>query len=95
MGFQIEISTGMEGTVIMRGCDDGTVEFCKWSTAKDKDTKESIPVLAPFQYYVSLEHAFNQIMKLRICNSKATTLTELLSVIKEIRADIHKEFHEV
>ena len=95
MAFQIEVSTGEEGKVILRGCADGTVEFCKWIEKKEtnKDTGEvtHTPELCAYKYYVSIEQAFNKIARMRIGSSNATSLRELTEAIKQIRLDIKQE----
>lgn len=95
MGFQIEVKTGDEGTIIMCGCPDGTVEFCKWidQTRKDKVTGESVrnTELIAYKYYASVEQAFAKVARMRIGSANASTLKELLEAIKQIRQDIKKE----
>lgn len=91
MSFQITVNTGEEGNVILRGCSDGTTEFCKWIDDKDKDTGIVTPRLTAYKYYASPEQAFNKIARMRIGSSTATSLQELVEAIKNIRKDIKKE----
>lgn len=91
MLFQIEISTGEEGKVTLRGCADGTVEFCKWQDSTDKDTKEVTTSLVPYKYYADVSQAMNKIMRMRIGSTNVTTLKELVLEIKNIREDLKKE----
>lgn len=95
MGFTIDVKTGEEGIVTLRGCSDGTTEFCKWSDVKEKD-KETGEItitsqLVAYKYFASIEQAFNKIARMRIGSSNATTLNELATEIKNIRKDIQKE----
>lgn len=93
--FQIEVKTSAEGTVIMRGCTDGTVELCKWMEKKEKnkDTEEITvtPYLESYAFYASPEQAFNKIARMRVGSCNATSLQELVEAIKQIRLDIKKE----
>jgi hypothetical protein len=93
--FQIEVSTGEEGKVTMRGCADGTVELCKLVEKKivNKETEEVTysPELIAYAYYASIEQAFNKIARMRIGSSNATSLVELTEAIKQIRLDIKQE----
>lgn len=93
--FQIEVKTGEEGNIILRGCSDGCVEFCAWRDVKekDKDTGEitTKPQLVAYKYYASVEQAFNKIARMRIGSSNATSLQELTEAIRDIRKDIKRE----
>jgi hypothetical protein len=95
MGFQIEICTGEEGKVTLRGCSDGTVEFCKWTERKEKDKETGeitiTPYLEPYKFYADASQAFSKIARMRIGSSNATSLQELVEAIKQIRLDIKKE----
>ena len=91
MGFQIECKTGDAGPVTLRGCSDGTVEFCKWVEQKDKDTGEMKPVLVPYKFYANIVQAFDRIARMRIASAQANDLKELVAAIKVIRFDIQKE----
>lgn len=91
MGFEIEVKTGTEETVILRGCDDGTVEFCKRGEITDPKTKEKIPGLIAFKWFANISQAFDRVARMRIANSSAVTLNELVENIKLIREDIKKE----
>jgi hypothetical protein len=93
--FQIDVKTGEEGIVTLKGCSDGTVEFCKWVERKDKDKDTGeitvTPYLEPYKFYASVEQAFAKIARMRIGSSTATSLQELVEAIKQIRLDIKKE----
>jgi len=89
--FQIEVKTGEEGIITLRGTSDGTVEFCKWIDDKDKDTGVVTPRLTAYKYYADISQAFNKIARMRIGSSNATSLAELMEAIKQIRLDIKKE----
>lgn len=91
MGFTIEVKTGEEGIITLRGCSDGTVEFCKWKDEKNKDTGEVIPLLVAYKYYASIEQAFAKIARMRIGSADATSLAELTEAIRVIRKDIKQE----
>ena len=93
--FQIEVKSGEEGNVILRGCSDGTVELCRWAERKDKDKETGeitvTPYLEAYAFYASIEQAFNKIARMRIGSSNATSLKELTEAIKQIRLDIKQE----
>jgi len=89
--FQIEVNTGEEGIIVLRGTSDGTVEFCKWINDKDKDTGDITPRLIAYKYYADISQAFNKIARMRIGSSTATSIAELVGAIKQIRLDIQKE----
>ena len=91
MAFQIETNTGDAGPVTLRGCSDGTVEFCKWVEQKDKDTGEMKPVMIPYKFYANIQQAFDRIARMRIASAQANDLKELVTAIKAIRLDILKE----
>lgn len=91
MGFQIEVKTGDAGAVIMRGCSDGTVEFCKWGEATDSVTKEKRPALIPYKFYANIEQAFNRVFSMRVASCEADNIKDLVTGIKAIRADIKAE----
>lgn len=91
MGFQIEVKTGDAGPVTLRGCDDGTVEFCKWGEVIDPKTKVKRAALIAFKYYASIEQAFDKVFRMRVASAEATTLKELVQEIRRIRQDIKTE----
>jgi hypothetical protein len=94
MAFEIKINTGEAGEVWLRGCSDGTVEMCKWETLKplkDQDPNEVREGLVPFKYYADISQAMNKVMRMRIGSANATTLTELISEVRNIRKDLQKE----
>ncbi len=87
----MEVKTGDAGVVTLRGCSDGTVEFCKWVDVKDPLTKEVKPALVPYKFYASIEQAFERVSRMRVASAAATDLKELIHAIRGIRADIKKE----
>lgn len=95
MGFTIKVKTGEEGDVVLRGCSDGTVEFCAWHDVKEKDKETGEitikPQLVAYKYYASVEQAFNKIARMRIGSATATSLQELTEAIRDIRKDIKRE----
>lgn len=91
MSFQIEVKTGDAGTVIMRGCADGTVEFCKWGETNHKETGSVRAQLVPYKFYANIEQAFNRILSMRVSSYEADNIKDLVQGIRAIRADIHKE----
>lgn len=91
MAFQIELQTGDAGPVILRGCEDGSIEFCKWVEQKDKETGDMKPVLVPYKFYANVQQAFDRIARMRIASAQAKDLKELVTAIKAIRLDILKE----
>lgn len=92
MGFQIEVSTGDAGPVVMRGCEDGTIEFCKWQVKKDKETgEETGRELVAYKWYASLEQAWERVFRMRVCSSNAATIKELVQAVKQTRAEIRAE----
>ena len=82
MGFEIEIGIGGGEKVTMRGANNGTIEFCKLTMMKNKEGVR-VPTLVPYAFYNTLESAFNNILKLRICRSDSDTLEELLGMYKK------------
>lgn len=91
MGFQIEVKTGDAGPVILRGCSDGTVEFCKWVEQKDPISKQTVTVLAAYKWYANIVQAFDRIARMRIASAQVNNLAELVQAIKAIREDIKRE----
>ena len=91
MAFQIEVQTGDAGPVILRGCDDGTVEFCKWGETKDPITKEAKPVLIAYKFYANIVQAFDRVARMRVASIAASDLKELVEGIKGVREDIKRE----
>jgi len=91
MGFQIEVNTGEAGPVVLKGCPDGTVAFCKWQEVKDRNTKEVKPVLVEFKWYASIEQAFQKVARMRVCSASANDIKGLVEAIRAIRDDIKKE----
>jgi len=91
MGFQIEVKTGAEGKVVLRGCEDGTIEFCQWRDVKNKDTGLVVPTLTPYKWYTSLEQAFERVFRMRVASADATTIKELVAAVKSIRKEIKEE----
>lgn len=89
--FQIEVKTGDAGPVIMRGCSDGTVEFCKWGESVDPKTKVKKPALIAYKFYANIEQAFNRILSMRVSSYEASDIKDLVQGIRAIRADIKKE----
>jgi len=91
MAFQIEIKTGDAGPVTLRGCSDGTVEFCKWVDQKDPNSGEVIAVLVAYKWYANIVQAFDRIARMRIASAQVNDLKELVQAIKTIREDIKRE----
>lgn len=91
MGFEIEVKTGDGGPIVLRGCADGTVEFCKRVDVKDPDTKEVKPGLQAYKFYANIEQAFNRIFSMRVASATASDIKELVAEIKAIREDIKRE----
>lgn len=91
MSFQIEVKTGDAGTVIMRGCPDGSVEFCKWGESADRETKVKTPALIAYKFYPNIEQAFNRILSMRVSSYEADNIKDLVTGIRAIREDIKKE----
>lgn len=91
MGFQIEVKTGDAGPVILRGCADGTIEFCKWAEVTDPKTKIKGPGLVAYKWYTSIEHAFERVFRMRAASCDAQNIKDLVAGIKQIRADIKQE----
>ena len=91
MAFQIEVKTGDAGIVTMRGCSDGTVEFCRWVDCMDKETKVKTPTLVPYKFYANIEQAFNRILSMRVSSYEASNIKDLVLGIRAIRADIKVE----
>jgi hypothetical protein len=91
MGFAIEVKTGEQGTVTLRGCSDGTVEMCKWGDKKDAGTGVATPTLIAFRFYASIEQAFDRVARMRVTSYDADTLKELVEGIRAIRSDIKRE----
>lgn len=91
MAFIIEVKTGDAGTVIMRGCPDGTVEFCKWGEQTDTATKTKKPALIPYKFYANIEQAFNRVLSMRVSSYEADNIKDLVQGIRSIRADIKTE----
>lgn len=88
MAFQITCNTGDAGPVVLRGCSDGSVEFCKWIEQKDKATGEMKPILVAYKFYANIQQAFDRIARMRIASAQANDLKELVAAIKQIRKDI-------
>jgi len=91
MGFEIEVKTGDGGPVVLRGCADGTVEFCKRVEVKDTKTGGVSSGLQPYKFYANIEQAFNRIFSMRVASSTASDIKELVAAIKIIREDIKRE----
>jgi len=91
MAFQIEVKTGDAGPVILRGCSDGSVEFCKWVDKKDKDSGKVSAELVAYKFYANVQQAFDRIARMRIASAQANDLKELVTAIKAIRLDILRE----
>lgn len=91
MGFEIEVKTGDAGTVILRGCSDGTVEFCKRGEITDPKTKEKREGLIAYEFYSNISQAFDRVARMRAASVPATNLKDLVGGIKAIREDIKNE----
>lgn len=91
MGFQVEVKTGDAGPVVLRGCADGTVEFCRWAEVIDPKTKIKGPQLVPYKWYASIEQAFERVFRMRVASYDAQNIKDLVAGIREIRAEIKKE----
>jgi len=91
MGFQIVVKTGDAGEVTLRGCADGTVEFCKWQDVKDPVTKVVTPTLVAYKWYASIVQAFERVARMRVASAAARDLSELVAAVKAIRSDIKRE----
>lgn len=90
MGFEIEVKTG-EGTVWLRGDTSGGVEMCKMGEITDPKTKVTRTGLIAFKWFASIVQAFDRVARMRVSNSNASTLKELVDGIKAIREDIKLE----
>ena len=95
MGFEIRMKTrDGDGEVILRGNNDGSVDFCREADGLDSE-KNPIKVMQPFKFYSTLDMAINRLFKMRICNRDASTLQELLANVKEERELLAKEFEGI
>ena len=94
MGFLIEgIKTrDGDGSVTIRGCEDGNIEFVKWVVSTNTRTGEDTSGWAPYKYFASIEMALDKVFRMRVCNRDAKTLEELIVNVKEERASLHEEF---
>lgn len=93
MGFQIRCKTrNGEQEVIMRGNDDGGVDFVREIELTDKDTGKTKINLASYKYFSNIGSALNRLFEMRIANRDASTLQELLANVKEERELMQKEF---
>ena len=97
MGFLIrDIKTrDGEGTVILKGNDDGTVEFCRPSMQVDSKTGETVEVMVGYKFFALLDNALDRLFRMRVCNRDATTLQELLVNVKQERELLQKEFEGI
>lgn len=90
MGFLIKLKTRCEDQeVMLRGNDDGSVDFVKTVEMSGK------PTLVPYKYYTSILTAIDAIFRLRVNNREASTLEELLKNVKEEREFLNNEMRGV
>lgn len=96
MGFVVRMKT-RNGTeeIIMRGNEDGTVDFVKEITTTDKETNKKSIVLNPYKYFVNIDSALDRIFRMRCNNRDAETVQELLANVKEERGLLRKEFEGI
>ena len=87
MGFIIRLKTKCENEeIILRGNDDGTVDFVKEVPSKDTF------IIQPYKFFSSIENAIERIFKMRVNNREASTLQELLINVEQEREELRNEF---
>lgn len=92
MGFEIRIKTSEEGEVILRGNNDGTIDFCKEVQGKDPKTKKPVTLVQPYKYFVNIAEALNRVFQMRVNARNVETLKELLEAVEEEREELRKLF---
>ena len=92
MGFLIEVSTGEEGKLWLRGQDDGGVEFCRMVDIKDPKTGKMKLTPIPYKFYPNIDSALDRLFRMRVNSRNATTLQELLQNVQEEREELRREF---
>lgn len=96
MGFLVKVKTREEqNEIVIRGCEDGSVEFVREITSVDKDTGEESIILAAYKFYSNIDLALDKLFRMRCCNRDASTLQELLVNVKEERELLRKEFEGI
>ncbi len=92
MGFLIEVSTGEDGRLWLRSQDDGTVEFCRMTDFKDKETGKIKTMPVPYKFYPSIDSALDRLFRMRVNSRNASTLQELLQNVREEREELRLLF---
>lgn len=92
MGFLIEVSTGEDGKLWLRGQDDGNVEFCRMVDLKDPKTGKMKPTPVPYKFYPTIDSALDKLFRMRVNSRNATTLQELLQNVREEREELRVLF---
>lgn len=98
MAFEFKCKTREgDGEIIIRGTNDGQVEFCREVNVLDPETKKPTGEvsLQPFKFFAAIEHAIDKLFRMRVCNRDANSLEELLSNVKEERELLHNEFEGI
>lgn len=96
MGFVARMKT-RNGTeeIIIRGNEDGTVDFVKELNVTDKETGKEKLILNPYKYFITIDSALERIFRMRCNNRDAETIQEILANVKEERELLRKEFEGI